>query len=59
MPDFRIGATVWYIGDPCPKCGRFRVERYTCGRSICEKCHYCVEEDRYVTDEEISPLEEV
>lgn len=49
----KIGSYIKYTGQPCPKCGRYRLELYTSGLSICEKCLYCVEEQRYIPEDEL------
>lgn len=36
-----------YADFECPNCGRMRVESWSCGKHICEKCHYCVEDGEY------------
>lgn len=48
----QIGVPAGYTGYNCPKCGRLRLETYTCGRRICEKCRWCVEEQRYIDESE-------
>lgn len=35
-----IKRPVEYTGEPCEKCGRVRVEVYTNGDLICEKCEW-------------------
>lgn len=35
-----LGEYVGYDEEVCKKCGRQRVEVYSSGRKICEKCHY-------------------
>ena len=42
-----IGTLIGYTGEHCPKCGRMRVEAWTCGRRICDKCHWCIEDQKY------------
>lgn len=42
------GKCLGYTGTPCPNCGRYRLERYECGKEICEKCEWCPQEQRYV-----------
>ena len=43
----RLGALIGYTGEECPNCGRARVEAWTCGKRICEKCHWCIEDNEY------------
>lgn len=52
------GKYLAYSNMPCPNCGRYRLERYENGKSVCEKCQYSPEEGRYVDYEEIFELEE-
>lgn len=40
-----------YVKDECINCGRCRVEKYTDGSLICEKCHFNQETNQYDTDE--------
>lgn len=42
-----LGENMGYVSEPCPNCGRVRVERYSGGKRICEKCHWCIEDDGY------------
>lgn len=42
----KYGADCGYVGD-CPNCGRVRLIKFSKGFHICEKCHWCVEEDNY------------
>lgn len=44
----RLGENLGYTIDECPNCGRMRVERYSCGKRICEKCYWCIEDKDYV-----------
>jgi hypothetical protein len=37
----------------CPNCGRNRISLCLNGKHRCEKCDYCIEEKRIITDEEI------
>ena len=46
-----IGELVGYTGEPCPNCGRLRVERYESGLEICEKCNWCEQTKSYWLDE--------
>lgn len=50
MIDF--GNILGYTGEPCPNCGRLRLEKYDKGYTICEKCQWCIELDRYIMDYE-------
>ncbi len=45
-----IGELVGYTGEPCPNCGRLRVERYESGLEICEKCNWCEQTKSYWLD---------
>lgn len=47
-----------YTGEPCENCGRVRVEHYSKGFDVCEKCRWCKQLHRYVDDEEIFGKEE-
>ena len=42
------GKCLGYSSTPCPNCGRQRLEQYESGKDICEKCHWCPQEQRYV-----------
>lgn len=42
-----IGELIGYTGEPCPNCGRLRVERYESGLEICEKCNWCEQTKSY------------
>lgn len=47
----KTGQYVVYLGyseTPCPECGRFRVELWSDGKSICEICHWSIDEGRYI-----------
>lgn len=52
----KFGRCQGYTGKPCSNCGRYRVERYLkggiSGFEICEKCHWCEQLNRYVSDDE-------
>lgn len=37
-----------YTGDPCINCKRIRVQVCNNGKTLCEKCEWCPELDRYV-----------
>ena len=42
-----LGEYLGYDHEPCPNCGRLRVEIYSGGKHICEKCKWCIEDDEY------------
>ena len=42
-----LGECLGYTDDECPNCGRMRVELWGDGKRICEKCHWCIEDQRY------------
>lgn len=46
-----LGELIGYTGEACPNCGRVRVESWTCGKRICEKCHWCIEDNEYLYDD--------
>lgn len=48
----KLGECLGYIDEPCPKCGRVRVERWSCGKHICEKCHWVIEDETYYREED-------
>lgn len=37
-----------YVGARCSNCGRIRVEIWSNGWHICEKCNWCIETQDYV-----------
>ena len=39
-----------YIRKPCVKCGRHRVEHWSKGFDICEKCGWCEQLNQYIND---------
>lgn len=43
-----LGKCLGYVSEPCPNCGRVRIERYSGGKRICEKCHWCIEDAGYI-----------
>jgi ribosomal protein L37AE/L43A len=53
-----FGECFGYSNEPCPECGRYRLENYSYGMQVCEKCHWCPQEGRYVESEELYPAEE-
>ena len=42
-----LGKCLGYVSEPCPNCGRVRVEAYSGGKHICEKCNWCIEDEEY------------
>lgn len=44
----RWGACLGYTGEPCPNCGRIRLEKYENGKRVCEKCGWCPEDQEYI-----------
>ena len=42
-----LGELLGYTDYECPNCGRMRVESWSCGKHICEKCHWCLEDNEY------------
>jgi ribosomal protein L37AE/L43A len=48
--EIEFGKCLGYSGDPCPICGRFRLERYENGKEICEKCGWCPQNCEFVED---------
>lgn len=47
----QMGKNLGYIGDDCPNCGRQRVQRWECGKDICEKCYWCIQDNGYFDNE--------
>lgn len=47
-----LGKNLGYISEPCPNCGRVRVEKWSGGKHICEKCNWCIEDGEYFVREE-------
>lgn len=43
----QMGKNRGYIETPCLNCGRIRVEHWSCGKDICEKCHWCIQDKGY------------
>ncbi len=41
------GERLGYDSTECPKCGRVRVEEYSKGERICEKCHWNITTEAY------------
>ena len=46
-----MGENQGYISNPCPNCGRHRVEHWACGKDICEKCLWCIQDNSYFYNE--------
>lgn len=46
-----LGKCLGYTPEECPNCGRVRVERWSCGKRICEKCHWCIEDEDFCFEE--------
>ena len=42
-----------YVDIDCPKCGRHRVELWSSGKHICEKCLWCIEDERYYWENDL------
>lgn len=50
-----LGKCLGYVSEPCPNCGRVRVEKYvrtgsdgiSSEKHICEKCNWCIEDGEY------------
>lgn len=51
------GEWLGYSSKPCPKCGRYRLERYENGKEVCEKCEWCPQDSTYI-DRELMYAEE-
>ena len=47
----KLGECLGYVNEKCPNCGRMRVEYWSCGKRICEKCHWCIEDQEYYYEE--------
>ena len=47
-----------YSSEPCPNCGRYRLERYENGKEVCEKCKQCPQNEAYIDLERIYENEE-
>lgn len=54
----KVGECQGYIDEDCSSCGRHRVEHYSKGFDICEKCRWCKQLNRYMSDDEIYDEEE-
>lgn len=47
----KTGEYIVYLGyseTPCPECGRLRVEMWSDGFEVCEKCHWSNNKYRYI-----------
>ena len=53
-----FGICLGYCGEPCPECGRFRLEEYTNGKHVCEKCGWCPENNNYVDPYEYNKMKD-
>lgn len=42
-----------YVDMDCPKCGRHRVEVWSNGKHICEKCLWCIEDKEYYWENDL------
>ena len=42
-----------WLQEKCPNCGRMRLNISVNGKKLCEKCDYCPDEKRTITDEEL------
>lgn len=47
-----LGWLIGYTDDPCPNCGRYRVEKWSSGKRVCEKCKWCIEDGEYFHEED-------
>lgn len=47
----KLGECLGYTDEECPNCGRMRVEKWSCGKRICEKCHWCIEDKKFHYEE--------
>lgn len=54
----KVGECQGYIDEDCVSCGRHRVEHYSKGFDICEKCRWCKQLNRHILDEEFYREEE-
>lgn len=48
----KFGEYLGYTGKPCINCGRYRVEHFSNGFEMCEKCRWCPQLDNYVSDDD-------
>lgn len=42
-----FGKLLGYDNEPCPNCGRLRLENYENSKQVCEKCLWCPQDDEY------------
>jgi ribosomal protein L37AE/L43A len=49
------GKWLGYSSEPCPNCGRFRLEQYENGKEVCEKCEWCPQDQGYVDRNKMYP----
>lgn len=42
-----FGKCLGYCSEPCPNCGRYRLEQYENNKRVCEKCGWCPEDNAY------------
>ena len=54
----KVGDCLGYNGEACENCGRYRVEHYSKGFDICEKCRWCKQLCRYMSDDEVYEIDE-
>lgn len=45
------GKWLGYSAQPCPNCGRVRLELYENSKEVCEKCGWCPQDQTYVDRE--------
>ena len=38
---------LYYLETECPNCGRLRVEHWSNGKDVCEKCLWCIQDEDY------------
>jgi len=46
-----LGKNLGYINKKCINCGRYRVEKYSSGNEICEKCGFEQKTKKYYENE--------
>lgn len=49
----KYGDCEGYNGNACSQCGRVRVEHYSGGFDICEKCLWCEQLNNYVDEDDL------
>ena len=54
-----LGNYLGYANKDCPNCGRHRVESWSSGIEICEKCRWCIQDNDYYIDDEDEPEEDL